>query len=361
MLHPISGDSVMQEPESKLLPAPEPGPEPIPEPEPIPQPDPEPEPVAAGPEPEPAESEPVPQQGSVGADGLTTVAGRYATLSGIRPEDAADVSYTEGTAFDSVCLGPNTSAVQHNSVLLVPALLSDAECVQLIDDVERCYAADSKRNRAKLRHRMLIPQLSEASQQLFDTVLRSRVLPLVSKELPAVEDYIWARSKMFDACSTERTTATAQPLSSLPWRYSQYEPAINRYKTGGDFPVHVDGHALTLNVLLNRPGQVDSFSGGGTAFWCELPGGLPAQSRSRAVALRSGASPITAPRCPSQEPEAALALHPVDAGTAALFSGTVQHAGLPVSAGVRYLLVASFSIADGAHKPVEMAPPSWAQ
>ena len=116
-------------------------------------------------------------------DGLATVSGRYATLGGIRSEDdAADAPYTEGTAFDSVCLGPDAVAVQHNSVLLVPALLSGAECAQLIEDVERCYTADSERNRQKLMHRMLIPQLSEATQALFDTVLRERVLPLVSKE-----------------------------------------------------------------------------------------------------------------------------------------------------------------------------------
>ena len=306
---------------------------------------------ATEPQPEPAPD----SERCVGADGLTTVSGRYATLSGIRPEDAADAAYTEGAAYDSVCLGPDSVAVQHNSVLLVPALLSDEECVQLIDDVERCYAADSKHNRAKLRHRMLIPQLSEASQQLFDKVLRERVLPLVSKELPSVEDYIWERSKMFDRCSTERVAA--QPLSSLPWRYSQYEPAINRYKEGGDFPIHVDGHALTVNILLNQPG---AFSGGGTAFWCEPRDGQPVPSRSRSVALRAGASPITAPKCPSKEVEATLALQPTH-GTGVLFSGTVQHAGLPVCAGVRYLLVASFSIADEGFKAVGMAPPHWAR
>ena len=46
----------------------------------------------------------------------------------------------------------------------------------------------------------------------------------------------------------ERTEGKA--LGSYPYRFSQYEPAINRYSEGGDFPPHIDGHALTLNTLL---------------------------------------------------------------------------------------------------------------
>jgi hypothetical protein len=172
--------------------------------------------------------------------------------------------------------------------------------------------------------------------------------------LPHVEDYIWARSEgLRYNTSTERVAG--RPLGSLPWRYSQYEPAINRYKTGGDFPIHVDGHALTLNILLNKPGA-ESFSGGGTAFWCEPPpheqDGEFVRSRSQAFQRSEWVA--------SGSPQATLAIHPKDAGTAVLFSGTVQHAGLPVSAGVRYLLVASFSIADGEYEPTVYAPPHWA-
>ena len=71
-----------------------------------------------------------------------------------------------------------------------------------------------------------------------------------------------------------RRSCAERPLGCLPWRFSEFEPAINRYKEGGDFPSHVDGHALTLNmnsaILLNSAGSF-SFSGGGTAFWCDSP------------------------------------------------------------------------------------------
>ena len=104
------------------------------------------------------------------ADGCgATIAGRYATLMDIQPDDAPTVSYTEGVAFDRcmqwciramwpsncqnitchafelilaarMALGPGSTSVQYNSVLLIPDLLSDAECACLIDDVERCHA-----------------------------------------------------------------------------------------------------------------------------------------------------------------------------------------------------------------------------
>jgi hypothetical protein len=65
-------------------------------------------------------------------DGLVTIQGRYATLTGIRAGAAGEISYSEGEKFDSICFGrrPDCSSL-HNTVLLVPGLLSPAECEKL--------------------------------------------------------------------------------------------------------------------------------------------------------------------------------------------------------------------------------------
>jgi hypothetical protein len=131
-------------------------------------------------------------------DGLVTIQGRYATLTGIRAGAAGEISYSEGGKFDSICFGrrPDCSSL-HNTVLLVPGLLSPAECEKLILEVEKTHASDAKKNSAiqeKQRRRMHIPALSDATVEKYDELLRERLLPFVSSELPAVEDYVWRRS-----------------------------------------------------------------------------------------------------------------------------------------------------------------------
>ena len=61
------------------------------------------------------------------------IAGRYADLAGC--DAAFSVAYAEGSAFDRVSFGGADSArgpLARNSVLLVPGLLSAAECARLV-------------------------------------------------------------------------------------------------------------------------------------------------------------------------------------------------------------------------------------
>ena len=134
---------------------------------------------------------------------LVTIHGRYATLSGVHASAAASgaVSYSEGDTFDSICFGRagggGSTPIEHNSILLIPGLLTPAECEKLIRDVERTHTSDAKKDSAihkKQRRRMHIPALPDTTVETYDTLLRERLLPFTSRELPAVEDYIWRRS-----------------------------------------------------------------------------------------------------------------------------------------------------------------------
>eukprot|EP01047_Picozoa_sp_COSAG01_P025639 COSAG01_NODE_1627_length_9684_cov_16.787063_4_plen_213_part_00 len=185
--------------------------------------------AAARPLREPQPEQP-PQQGQ-----LATITGRYGTMAGIQPNDLASVAYHEGTYFDSIQLGNDSKTVEKNSVLLIPGLLSEAECTQLVEDAER-YHASSNMHAWKRKHRIHISQLSSSSAALVEAVLRERLLPFISRELPGVEDYIWACSQglpvepdsnLAPLLTRRRDTGTA--LASLPYRFSPEEPAINRY------------------------------------------------------------------------------------------------------------------------------------
>lgn len=97
-------------------------------------------------------------------------------------------------------------------------------------------------------------------------------------------------------------------------------PVSGQDGRGGEFYAHQDHQALTVLVPLSEP---HSFEGGGTGFWAAAP-----DAASREAADRH--APPT------------LVLKP-PAGDALLFAGSVTHAGMPVRAGERIVLVASFS------------------
>jgi len=381
------------------------------------------------------------------------IAGRYANL--LRPH-GPEVSYTEGCAFDSISLGARCTAVEHNSVLLLPGLLTAAECAALVADVERSnregggqskgtadfYAeaaaagqeqgggeaeasaapgdvagaddagigldAEEEENPGvKGFQRFMINELSDETLALFDELLRSRLLPFVEQHLPAVAEMVrrlllllllllllpavlllllllplrltllsfvqvWTRSQK----DKEKPRFAGKLLGDLRFKYSAQEPAINRYTEGGLFKPHTDLLSLTLNVLLaarhptpdsaaeeaEKVGGVEreqpepTFRGGGTAFWaedsavcccgygvlcplCDGAGELQGADAGEAEEEEGGSVAAGGHGPPT------LVLDPTGAGDAVVFNGTVKHSGRVVTAGVRHLLVASFSIA----------------
>jgi hypothetical protein len=160
--------------------------------------------------------------------GSSTISGRCAVLAGIRPgRDAAAVAYQEGELYDSVVLGAGSLPVERNSVLLIPQLLTSEECSALIEDAEQMHAAAHSRQASEKKRRLWVQELSPSSGELVDKVLRERLLPFISKHLPTVEDYVWARSESapVDACSNLAPLRTQKrepktSLSSLQYRFS---------------------------------------------------------------------------------------------------------------------------------------------
>ena len=183
--------------------------------------------------------------------------------------------------------------------------------------------------------RYTIDTLSEAAQALFKTVLRERLLPFVTAKMPTVDASIRAHSQ---ACQSSES-----PLCNLPFKYSDNEPAINRYSKGGQFDRHTDDHALTLNVLLDV--DVGAFRGGGTEFWVEGDD-VPAECEEEgdgSLTESETDSDSSGLRGDGWDPRGAVRLEPT-AGVGVVFNGSVFHCGRVVKRGVRHLLVASFTI-----------------
>jgi hypothetical protein len=258
--------------------------------------------------------------------------GRYATFT-----CGFGVQYVEGPHFDEVRLCSGSSPVVFNSLVLIPMLLTLPECEGLVAEVERLYAMKhdvmTQSEGCEVRGmslgfaRYTIPAMNAAktsnldahaacgtrTSALFEDVLRVRLLPFITRHLPCVAAMVVERSFLAGPAPVECE------LHMQPLRFSAAEPAVNRYTAGGRFTVHSDKLALTLNCLLSS-----AFSGGGTEFWCEA-------TDAEVPVLDAGQSVHIQPHV----------------GVGVVFNGRVLHSGSSVRTGVRHLLVASFSIADG--------------
>jgi hypothetical protein len=180
-----------------------------------------------------------------------------------------------------------------------------------------------------------IPQDLLAQDLLLDVIQRiDTQFPSISQTLFETESsltQLWLASSSSSSLSSSSSSNSGASLI-----FSSREPAVNVYTTGGEFLPHTDGQTLTILIPLSTP-AVD-FQGGGTAFWS-----------SSSLSTEESQHPAAH----EHHDEPSLVLTP-PAGTALLFGGSVRHAGRPVLAGTRVVLVASFSPC-----PVDAKASTW--
>lgn len=184
------------------------------------------------------------------------------------------------------------------------------------------------------RNRFWVPKVFDRDTVELCEEMLLRVLDVVDEEMPDVYDKLF-RPAGTEWCERQPRNAQGQQPSVAPPEYledscptlrdlymagelewSEGEPAINVYTAAGAFGCHKDHLALTILIPLTSS---DEFEGGGTGFWA----GGRAEDEN-----------------PFVDPAAVLK---PDLGTALVFGGDVTHAGMPVDAGLRAVLVASFS------------------
>ena len=147
-----------------------------------------------------------------------------------------------------------------------------------------------------------VKEMDVAAREISAALLDQRLLPFIEKQLPGVAKQYWGQSA---------------GLADMRKIFKLDEPAVNRYLggrgRGGRFDKHVDAGEsgwITLVVLLSQP---SSFTGGGTKFWEQTSGDF---NKTLAAAQ----------------------------GTGLIFNGEIYHAAKPITAGSRYVYVATLKL-----------------
>ena len=170
----------------------------------------------------------------------------------------------------------------HNRVVLLPNVITKSECALLMR-----AAAESLDDRAagEPLRRMRVRLMSAEAREMSTTIIRRRVLPMLERDVPDVaawllrrregrvpyemdvEDLEAKRQESGRHAPIAGDAASLSPLgpsSAMRLCFPEEEPAVNVYCSGGKFPLHDDGHDVSVVILLSPPG---AFEGGGTQYW----------------------------------------------------------------------------------------------
>ena len=235
--------------------------------------------------------------------------------SGLRlaaSEDGSSFWTFEPPAFEVVAIGAGCTPLVHNSVLVAPAVLTEAECDQLTLSAD-CWLAAGEETECCLRgaddeplRRVRVRLMDASARALVERMLR-RIFTLLERELPATAQALFGRTALRDT----------------PVRFAAHEPVVSVYTAGGALYPHEDLEALTVLIPLSQQG---AYTGGGTAFW---PDGCERH-------------PYEHPECGTPTAPPSCVLKP-PRGSAMLYGGALLHAAAEVSSGIRHIFVCSFS------------------
>mmetsp|Transcript_27560 Transcript_27560/g.58240 ORF Transcript_27560/g.58240 Transcript_27560/m.58240 type:complete len:399 (-) Transcript_27560:27-1223(-) len=232
---------------------------------------------------------------------------------------------------DSGCKSNSGSAAEslsktellHNTIIVMPNLLTQEECEMIVEDTERIL--EEKRRKAvqgvKTESWTIYSNFGLGCQKIIKRVLEKVVLDFIETRLPDVERTLFRRNDLDRGCKNGEHCQNILPVpKGMAMEYYWDDPVVIKYKAGNKLAPHEDDRDLTIIVPLNPLGSFP-LDGGGTRFWLE--GTTP-----EAADETSGIS--VKPRC----------------GSGIMFNGNITHSGNSVFGGTRFVLMTSITLDD---------------
>jgi hypothetical protein len=241
----------------------------------------------------------------------------------IRLTPSSSSSLPEGTAAFSAET-PGTEAERptqllHNTVVVLPGLLTKAECALIVRDAERILAANEAVG-VRTEKWSLYGAFAPECRAVIDRALGRHLLAFLEARLPHVATTIFRRGGgPSGGGGGGGGSHGGEPVpTGMPMGYYWDDPVVIKYTAGNELAPHVDMRELTVVFPLN-PLEYFPLAGGGTRFWLE------------------GTEPDRAGRGDG------VSLSPPP-GSGIVFNGDIVHSGNSVRGGTRFVLMTSINL-----------------
>lgn len=200
------------------------------------------------------------------------------------------------------------SSLLHNTILVLPNLLTPQECKLLVANAERILD-NAEHIGVKTEKWTLYSHFTHQCQHIMEVLLQKHTLAFIQQRLPDVAEKL---------CLC-RNDNDEQSSVAKGMEYYWDDPVIIKYTAGNRLAPHEDMRQLTIVVPLN-PSKDFPLVGGGTRFW---PQGTIAPEDEH------GGVSVMAP-----------------AGSGIVFNGDITHSGNSVLEGTRFVLMTSINLDD---------------
>jgi len=229
-----------------------------------------------------------------------------------------DVRLTGRAQYAKVEDSDLSTPLLHNTIVVLPNLISSTECELLVNEAERILRENKASNVQGCRTESwsLYSRFDKDCQDVMDRVLGQHVLAFIRQRLPKVAKQLFDSNtrNMPQGERKEDKDGSAKDKMACYWD----DPVVIKYKAGNELAPHEDMRELTIVVPLNPLGDFP-LTGGGTRFWLETISPEYADSNG------------------------GISLKPA-AGTGILFNGNITHSGNAVHAGTRFVLMTSITL-----------------
>lgn len=216
----------------------------------------------------------------------------------------------------------------HNTVVVLPGLLTEGECEAIVLETERILRENRASRGVKTEKWATFSRFDPECRRILDRLLREHVLAFIELRLPDVARRLFRRGGADDAGSEVsdddggrrcgRDDGGKPVPTGMPMDYYWDDPVVIKYTAGNRLAPHEDMRELTIVVPLNPLGGFP-LEGGGTRFWPE--GTAPEDAGS----------------------DAGVSVHPAP-GSGIIFNGNITHSGNSVYGGTRFIMMTSINL-----------------
>ena len=144
------------------------------------------------------------------------------------------------------------SSILHNTVIVLPNLMTEIECKSIVNDTERIHLENKTKGGCKTEKWTLYSRYNHPTQQVIDRVLVDQVLMFIRQRMPNIAKQLLIQRSVVDKNNTRinetPTNSNSNDASNRKhtMRYYWDDPVVITYSPGNELAPHNDLRDLTI-------------------------------------------------------------------------------------------------------------------